>query len=200
MAPSRAGPVAVPTLVIVSHTDIASSRAHRKLLDAIAGLPGVVVRHLEALYPDGRIDVAREQAAVLAATRIVFQFPFNWYSTPTLLKAWQDDVLAVGFAFGPGGTHLRGKQLQLVFTAGGTRESYRAGGHNLFEVTELLKPLEATAHFVGMTMLPPLVLYYVPNVPGIPVPDDADARIDAFCLRYCDLLAAPEAATAVTLP
>lgn len=132
------------TVVIVSHADLASSRAHRKLLGAIAGLRDVDVRHLEAMYPDGRIDVAAEQAAVLPATRIVFQFPFNWYSTPPLLK-----------------------------------------------------PLEATAHFVGMTLAPPLVLY---NVPGIPVPEDVDLRIDAFCLTYRGLPATPVAAVAVASP
>ena len=186
------------TLVIVSHPHLATSRAHRHLHDAIAGLSGVAVRHLEGLYPDGRIDAAAEQTAVLPATRIVFQFPFNWYSTPPMLKAWQDEVLAVGFAYGPGGTRMRGKQLQLVLTAGGARESYRPGGHNQFQVADLLKPLLATAHFVGMSVLPPLVLYHVPNVPGIPVPADADARIDAFARHYRDQLdAAPVPATAV---
>ena len=170
------------------------------MLDAITGLPGVAIHHLEALYPDGRIAVDAEQAAVLSATRIVFQFPFNWYSPPPMLKAWQDEVLAVGFAFGPGGTRMRGKQLQPVLTTGGTRESYRAGGQNLFHVEDLLKPLVATAHFAGMTMLPPLVLYHVPNVPGIPVPADVDARIDAFALRYRELLAPPGGAIADALP
>jgi Flavodoxin-like fold len=82
--------------------------------DAIAGVRGVVVRHLEALYPGGRIDATAEQAARLPATRIVFQFPFNWYSTSPMLKAWQDEVLTVGFAYGSGGTRMRGKRLQLV--------------------------------------------------------------------------------------
>jgi putative NADPH-quinone reductase len=91
---------------------------------------------------------------------------------------------------------MRGKRLQLELSAGGTRDSYRTGGHNLFEVTDLLKPLLATAHFVGRTMLAPLVLYHVPNVRGIPVPTDVDARVDAFALRHRDLLAAPEAAIA----
>jgi glutathione-regulated potassium-efflux system ancillary protein KefG len=190
----------VPTLVVVSHPHLATSRANRRMLDAITGLPGIAIRHLETLYPDGHIDVAAEQAAVLPAMRIVFQFPFNWYSPPPMLKAWQDEVLAVGFAFGPGGTRMRGKQLQPVLTAGGTRESYRAGGHNLFHVEDLLKPLFATAHFTGMTMLPPLVLYHVPNVPGIPVPADADARIGAFALRYRELLATPEGAIADAPP
>jgi putative NADPH-quinone reductase len=179
------------TLVVVSHPHLETSRAHRRMLDSIAGLPGVAIRHLEALYPDGHIDVAAEQAAVLHAKRIVFQFPFYWFSTPPMLKAWQDDLLSVGFAYGPGGTRMQGKQLQPVLTTGGAHDKYRPGGHNLYEVTDLLKPLETTAHFVGMTMLPPLVLYHVPNVPGIPVPADADARIEAFARRYRDLLAAP---------
>jgi glutathione-regulated potassium-efflux system ancillary protein KefG len=184
------------TLVVVSHPHLETSRAHRRLLDAIAGLPGVAIRHLEALYPDGRIDVAAEQAAVLPAARIVFQFPFYWFSTPPMLKAWQDGLFTVGFAYGPGGTRMQGKQLQLVLTTGGAHDKYRPGGHNLYEVTELLKPLETTAHFIGMKMRAPLVLYHVPNVPGIPVPADADARIEAFGQRYRELLASPEAATA----
>jgi glutathione-regulated potassium-efflux system ancillary protein KefG len=169
------------------------------MLDAIAGVDGIAIRHLEALYPDGRIDVAAEQAAVLTAARIVFQFPFNWYSPPSMLKAWQDEVLAAGFAFGPGGTRVRGKELQLVLTTGGATESYREGGSNLFPLAEFLKPLFATAHFTGMTMLPPLVLYHVPNVPGIPVPADADARVAAFALQYRELLMAP-AASGVAQP
>ena len=180
------------TLVIVSHPHLAQSRAHRRMLDAISGLPDVAIRHLEALYPDQRIDVEGEQAAALHASRIVFQFPFYWFSTPPMLKAWQDDVLAVGFAYGPGGTRMRGKMLQPVLTSGGAREKYRPGGHNRYEIADLLRPLETTAHFVGMTMLPPLVLYHVPNVPGIPVPADVDTRIETFAQRYRDLLAAPE--------
>ena len=87
-----------------------------------------------------------------------------------MLKAWQDQVYAVGYAYGPGGTSLRGKSLQLVLTAGGAQEKYRRGGHNRYEITDLLRPLETAAHFVGMTTLPPLVLFHVPNVVGIPVP------------------------------
>jgi len=124
---------------------------------------------------------------------VVFQFPFYWFSTPPLLKAWQDEVLAVGFAYGPGGTKTRGKLLQPVLTTGGGHEKYRPGGQNLYEVTELLKPLETMAHFVGMKMLPPLVLHHVPNVPGIPVPADAEARIEEFAVAYRQLLSAPVA-------
>jgi len=188
--------VSLSTLVVVSHPDIAHSRAHQRLLAAIAGLPDVAIRHLEALYPDSRIDAVAEQAAALQAVRIVFQFPLYWFSTPPMLKAWQDAVYAVGFAYGPGGARLRGKALQLVLTAGGTEEKYRPGGHNRYEIADLLRPLETAAHFVGMTMRPPLVLFHVPNVEGIPVPADVDARIADFAQRYRALLAAPAAVAA----
>ena len=177
------------TLVLVSHPTLATSKANARLTDAIRDLPGVEVRHLEALYPDGTIDVAAEQAAALAAERIVFQFPFYWYSTPPMLKRWQDEVLVFGWAYGPGGTNLAGKTLQLVLTAGGPESVYRHGGYNLYPVRELLRPLEVTAHLVGMTLAEPLVLYGVPNIPGLVVPHDPAAEIAEFAARYRALLA-----------
>jgi glutathione-regulated potassium-efflux system ancillary protein KefG len=176
------------TLVIVSHPTLESSKANARLTAAIRDLPGVEVRHLEAIYPGGTIDVAAEQAAALTADRIVFQFPFYWYSTPPMLKRWQDDVLAFGWAYGPGGTRLAGKTLQLVLTAGGPESVYRRGGYNLYPVRELLRPLEVTAHLVGMTLAEPLVLYGVPNIPGLVVTQDPTAAIADFAARYRALL------------
>jgi len=178
------------TLVLVSHPTLDTSKANARLTAAIRDLPGVEVRHLEAIYPDSTIDVAAEQAAVLSADRIVFQFPFYWYSTPPMLKRWQDDVLVFGWAYGPGGTKLAGKTLQLVLTAGGPESVYRHGGYNLYPVRELLRPLEVTAHLIGMTLAEPLVLYGVPNIPGLSVAHDPTSEIAAFAARYRALLAA----------
>jgi glutathione-regulated potassium-efflux system ancillary protein KefG len=177
------------TLVLLSHPTLATSRANAPLVDAIRGLPNVEIRHLEALYPDGRIDIGAEQAAALRAERIVFQFPFYWYATPPMLKRWQDDVLAFGWAYGPGGTMLRGKTLQLVLTAGGPESVYRVGGYNLYPIRELLRPLEVAAHLCGMTLAEPLVLYGVPNIPGLAVEHDATAAVAEFAARYRALVA-----------
>jgi len=177
------------TLVLVSHPTLDTSKANARLTAAIRDLPGVEVRHLEAIYPDSTIDVAAEQAAVLSADRIVFQFPFYWYSTPPMLKRWQDDVLAFGWAYGPGGTMLKGKTLQLVLTTGGPESVYRVGGYNLFPVRDLLRPLEVTAHLCGMTLAEPLVLYGVPNIPGLVVPGDPAPMIAEFAGRYRAILA-----------
>lgn len=84
------------TLVLLFHPDLGRSRANVVLAKAAAALPGVQVVDMQAACPDG-LDLYRdgeaEAARLLAADRIVLQFPVQWYSTPPLLKAWQDAVL-----------------------------------------------------------------------------------------------------------
>lgn len=181
------------TLVILSHPDLTRSVANRRLADAVATLPSVELHHLEALYPDGRIDVAAEQKAVERASTVVFQFCFNWYGPPPMLKRWMDDVLAVGWAYGPGGDSVRGKTLQLVVTCGASEASYAPGGYNRHPVETLLLPIRTTGEFCGMLYAPPLVLYDVPNVPGLPLPPADPERIDAFAERYVARLLNPVA-------
>jgi glutathione-regulated potassium-efflux system ancillary protein KefF len=179
----------VGVLVILSHPDLERSIANRRLAAAVEGLPFVRLRHLERLYPDGRIDVGAEQDAADAARAIAFQFCFNWYSTPPALKRWMDDVLAVGWAYGPGGRKLRGKPLQLVVTCGAAESSYAEGGYNRHPIAALLLPIRTTAEFVGMRYAEPLILFDVPNVAGLPAPPPDPARIDAFAARYRERLA-----------
>jgi Putative NADPH-quinone reductase (modulator of drug activity B) len=81
------------TVILVFHPDLRRSRANRALLDAASKLAELEVVDMSALYPDGRIDVDVEVGRLIAAERLVLQFPVQWYSTPPLLKAWQDAVL-----------------------------------------------------------------------------------------------------------
>jgi hypothetical protein len=88
---------------------------------------------------------------------------------------------------------MGGKRLPPSLTHSGARHHVRPDRHNLYEMTELLKPLEPTAQLVGMRVLPPLLHEHLPNLPGIPVPAGAVARIDAFARRGRDRRAVPEA-------
>ena len=81
---------AVTIAVNVFHARLEQSAVNRRWAERLARAPGVTVRHLDALYPDRRIDVAAEQAVLMAHDRIVFQHPFYWYSTPPLMKQWLD--------------------------------------------------------------------------------------------------------------
>lgn len=144
-------------LVNVFHPDLAASRLNAAWADALESRAGVTVRRLAALYPDRRIDVEAEQALLQAHDRIVFQHPMFWYSVPPLFKQWLDEVLTYGLAYGAGGTQLHGREWLSVVSTGAPADAYQAGGSTGYTVSELLKPLQATAGLIGMTFLPPFV-------------------------------------------
>jgi len=130
-----------------------------------------------------KIDVDTEQARLLAHDVVVFQFPLYWYSTPAILKQWQDLVLEYGFAYGPGGDKLAGKQCLLAITAGGPEQAYSTSGSNQFELRTLLSPLEQTAQLCQMNFLPPYVLFGALNA-------HEDGRAEEHAQRYQQLLIA----------
>lgn len=148
-------------LVIAAHPELTHSRVTRSLMHTLrrAELQDVALRDLYALYPDYDIDVAAEQALLAAARLVVWLHPVHWYSMPPMMKLWLDESLAFGWAYGPGGEALRGKDLWLVASTGGPEESYRPDGHNRYFFDAFLHPYEQTAALVGMRWLPPLVLH-----------------------------------------
>jgi glutathione-regulated potassium-efflux system ancillary protein KefF len=147
-------------LVIAAHPHMEHSRVTRSLLYAAAAVgPQVAVRDLYALYPDYFIDVAAERAALADAALVVWLHPVHWYSMPPLLKLWLDEVFGFGWAYGPGGRALAGKDLWLACSTGGPAASYRPDGYNRYFFDAFLYPYEQTAALVGMRWLPPLVLH-----------------------------------------
>jgi glutathione-regulated potassium-efflux system ancillary protein KefG len=146
-------------LVLYCHPTPHRSKLNRAWIEAIRDLRGVTVHDLYESYPDFAIDVPREQALLVQHRVIVFQHPFYWYSTPALLKEWQDHVLTFGWAYGPGGTALRGKTLLSALTTGGPEAAYRPDGMHGTTVRALLAPIAQTARLCGMTYPPPFVVH-----------------------------------------
>jgi len=146
-------------LVLFAHPVLERSRVNRRLVDAIRGVEGVTIHDLYEAYPTLWIDVAREQELLLANDVIVFQHPFYWYSTPAILKEWQDLVLEHGWAYGDGGTKLRGKLTLNALSTGGPPQAYEKGGYNRFTIRELLAPWDQTAYLCGMKFLAPFVVH-----------------------------------------
>ena len=146
-------------LVLFAHPVPRRSHVNRRLLAAIQGIEGVHVRDLYAEYPDLDIDVQHEQELLAEHDVLVWQHPFYWYSTPAILKEWQDLVLEHGWAYGHGGTQLRGKLTLNAITTGGPAHAYGRDGYNRFTVRELLAPWDQTAHLCGMRFLAPFVVH-----------------------------------------
>jgi putative NADPH-quinone reductase len=147
------------TLVLFAHPSLDRSEVNRPLANAAAKLPDTRLVDLYAEYPTFHIDVDREQSRLVAADIVVFLHPLYWYSTPALLKEWQDLVLEYGFAYGEGGKALQGKTFFCALSAGGAEAAYRADGYNHFPIRQLLTPLEQTASLCGMLYLPPFALF-----------------------------------------
>jgi glutathione-regulated potassium-efflux system ancillary protein KefG len=82
-----------------------------------------------------------------------------WYSSPAILKEWEDLVLEYGFAYGTGGTKLQGKLFLTAITTGAPPGAYCRTGFNCFTIRQLLAPFEQTAKFCGMRYLPPFVVH-----------------------------------------
>jgi glutathione-regulated potassium-efflux system ancillary protein KefG len=168
------------TLVLLAHPDLGSSRVNRALAGAVADLDGVTVRDLSAVRGEHGFDVAAEQRLLAAHDTVVLQFPWYWYSVPGVLKEWMDQVLTYGFAYGSGGTALHGKTLQVVTSTGGPDASYQPGGYNRFTMTDLLRPVDATAHLCGMTLADPFVVHGARTVD--------DTALASYAARYRALL------------
>ncbi|GMA08412.1 general stress protein 14 [Tetragenococcus halophilus subsp. flandriensis] len=149
------------TLVLIFHPNLTESRGNRRLSQEIDKYSDVTLHNVYASYPDGKIDVKAEQQLVEEHDRIIFQFPFYWYSAPALLKKWLEEVIVYGWAFGTNGDKMQNKEFLPAVTTGVDQEGYSAEGLVKFSVPELLRPLEATTNFVGAYYLAPFVVHGV---------------------------------------
>ncbi len=146
-------------LILFAPPMIHRSNVNKSLINSVMGLENITVHDLYASYPDFDIDIKQEQSLLYEHDIIIFQYPFYWYSTPAILKAWQDLVLQYGFAYGENGNALAEKHFMNITTVGATKGSYTSNGTNRYSVKEFLYPIEQTARFVGMNVIPPYMIY-----------------------------------------
>ena len=146
-------------LVLFAHPALERSRCNRRLIRGLDQLEGITFHDLYEAYPQLDIDVEHEQQLLERHDVIVLQHPFYWYSTPSMLKEYQDLVLEHGWAYGRDGNALVGKVMFNALTAGGSEQVYREGGRNRFTVRQLLSPLDQTAVLCGMRYLAPFVVH-----------------------------------------
>jgi putative NADPH-quinone reductase len=157
------------TLILCFHPDLSRSRANRAMLEAVKDLPGVTVVDLYGDYPSDQVDTALEVQRLMAANRLVLQFPVQWYSPPALLKTWQDSVLTQMYyiAHETQGRRLEGLPIMIAATAGNTSQAYSETGANLFPLEQLLQPLRATAHRCQWAWNEPFLIYRANKLSGV---------------------------------
>ena len=152
-------------LVIVTHPNLEESKVNKVWIDALKKEDNIIVRFLDEIYKDNKkIDIEKEKNFLEKAERVVFQFPFYWYSMPALMREYFDEVLQFGWAYGPNGDALKDKEFLVALSVGAPEYSYMGGSYNNFTITELLRPLEATANAIQMVYLPYFALFDIPRL------------------------------------
>ena len=151
--------------VVYAHPYPRHSRACAALLAGIADVPGLEVRSLYDRYPDFGVDAGAEQAALARARLVVWMHPLYWYSVPSLMKLWFEQVLVKGWAYGEGGGALAGKDCLWVTTTGGDAGAFSAAGRHAHEFPAFVPGVEQTARFCGMNWLAPFVVHGAHIIP-----------------------------------
>ncbi len=170
-------------LVYYAHPGHKQSHANKAMVAEAKQVDGITFVDLYAEYPRFEINIDREQQRLLDHDVIVFQYPMFWYSTPSLVKEWQDLVLEHGFAYGAGGDKLAGKCMILAVTAAGQNDAYTEAGYQKHPIRTFLTPLEQTARLCHMDFSAPYVLYGSLHAP-------LDGRVEAHARGYRMLLEA----------
>lgn len=146
------------TLVILTHPNIEDSKVNKRWKQELIQHPAeITVHELYKEYPDWIIDVLKEQQLLEAHDRIIFQFPFYWYSYPPLLKKWLDDVFTHSWAYGSKGGKLKGKKIGAAISIGGKEEDYSPSAS--FPLDQLITPFKASMLYVGASVLPHFAAY-----------------------------------------
>lgn len=153
--------LAMKTLIIVTHPDIHDSIINKRWVEELGKYPEkFLVHQLYKVYPDEKIDVAREQQLVEQHDKIVFQFPYYWFNCPPLLKKWLDEVLTHGWAYGSkSGFKLTGKKIALAISAGIDEHEYLSAEKYKYTLEELTRPFELSFEYVRADYRP-LFAYY----------------------------------------
>lgn len=137
------------TLIVVAHPNISKSVINKRLIEELKKYPEKYTIHeLTSSYPDGKLDVEKEQRLIEAHDNLVLQFPVQWFSCPAILKTWLDDVLTHGWAYGRnGGDKLQGRKVALAVTAGIRKGDYQESGRYHYNLEQLLAPFETTFRY-----------------------------------------------------
>ena len=149
-------------LVVLAHPNIEQSEVNKSFLSKLVMMEQLTVNNLYKNYPDFKIDIDKEQQLIEDHDVIIFQFPLYWFSSPALLRKWQDDVVTSKFAIGEN-NRMKGKKLMIVTSVGGTESDYQHGGSLNITMEEVLTPFKSFAHLTEMEYLVPFITYGVPN-------------------------------------
>lgn len=150
--------------VWLSHPFYEQSFANKYIIERLQNLPNTDIRHIDQIYPDGKINQGDEQRYLVACDTIILQFPIFWYYCPASMKNWLDVVMGFNFALGPEGNLLKGKNLIISTTLGGPSISYTQNGYNNHTIQEYLYGIKQVAHLAQLNYRGIIATYGIKDI------------------------------------
>jgi len=169
-------------VVFVAHPRIERSISNVRMRRVAEGITGVTVVDLYAEYPNFEIDIRREQARIEDHDAVIMQHPVYWFSSPSIVKEWVDQVFSFGWAFGPEGDALKGKLYLHSVTTAASHGVFARDVTSRSALRAQFHPFEATATLCGMRYLPPFSLF------GAPADEPREERIERHAHAFALLL------------
>lgn len=171
------------TLVIAVHPNMENSIINKRWINELEKQPEkYTVHQLYKEYPDEKINIKKEQELIEKYDKIIFQFPFYWFSSPPLLKKWFDEVVLYGWAYGSkSGYRVGGKKISLAITAGIEEEDYSASGKYKYTMEELMRPFEVTFNYIKADYKKPFVYFGMEH-------DSSEEWIEKSVPEYMDFI------------
>jgi len=155
-------------LIIVIHPHMETSIINKRWTEELNKYTEkYTVHELYKAYPDGVFNIEKEQKLIESYDKIIFQFPFYWFSSPPLLKKWFDEVLLYGWAYGSkSGYKAGGKKIALAISTGIDKEGFSASGKYKYTMKELTRPFELTFEYIKADYKEPFVFYGLEQNPS----------------------------------
>lgn len=152
------------TLVIMAHSNPTDSKINNRIKEILEKEENIIYKDIKTLYGDYKFNIKKEQEDLLNVDKIVFQFPLYWYTAPSILKQWVDDVFEYDFAFtykddgSFEALKLVDKKFQMVVSVGGGKQDYKDMD---IKVQDCLHSYSTTAQVLGMKEEKPYMIYGV---------------------------------------
>lgn len=167
------------TRIFLFHPHMDESRVNKTLAKE-AKEAGFEVWNMYDVYPDFKIDVKKERQILENTDRIVFQFPIYWYSSPALVKQYEDEVFTGDSWAYAGGKALLDHELLLAVSPGADEAAYQRQGRVHYTMPELLRPYQATSVLIKTKFLTPFISYNASNI--------SDAELGKRAKEYVEYL------------
>lgn len=144
------------TLILASHPYPERSVVNKALWEVAQRAPKASFRNMESVFGNNLsgFDRAAERKLYEWMERLVLIYPTHWFDLTPMLKAYLNDVWGGGAP-----PELRGKELLVVTSTGGSARDYTREGSLGFTIEEVLTPLRASANYTGMRFAKPLVFF-----------------------------------------